>query len=41
MRLKKEHSALIPLLNQAIQLMKTSGELQAILSNQGIDSKIY
>jgi polar amino acid transport system substrate-binding protein len=41
MRLKKEHSALIPLLNQAIQLMKTSGELQTILSNQGIDSKIY
>ena len=41
MRLKKEHSALIPLLNQAIQLMKTSGELQAILSNQGIGSKIY
>ena len=41
MRLKKEHSALIPLLNQAIQIMKTSGELQAILSSQGIGSKIY
>lgn len=40
MRLKKEHSALLPLLNQAIRTMKTSGELQTILSNQGIDSKI-
>ena len=41
MRLRKEHSALIPLLNQAIQKMKKSGKLQAILSSQGIDSKIY
>jgi hypothetical protein len=41
MRLRKEHSALIPLLNQAIQRMKTSGKLQAILSSHGIDSKIY
>jgi ABC-type amino acid transport substrate-binding protein len=41
MRLRKEHSALIPLLNQAIQTMKTSGKLQAILSSHGIDSKIY
>jgi polar amino acid transport system substrate-binding protein len=40
-RLRKEHSALIPSLNRAIQKMKTSGKLQAILSRQGIDSKIY
>jgi polar amino acid transport system substrate-binding protein len=41
MRLKKEHSTLIPLLNQAIHIMKSSGEPQAILSSQGIESKIY
>jgi ABC-type amino acid transport substrate-binding protein len=41
MRLRKEHRALLLLLNQAIQTMKTSGKLQAILSSQGIDTKIY
>jgi polar amino acid transport system substrate-binding protein len=41
MRLRKEHRALIPLLNQSIQRMKTSGKLKAILSSQSIDSKIY
>ena len=41
MRLRKEHASLIPLLNQSIQTIKKSGKLQAILSSQGIDSKIH
>lgn len=41
MRLRKEHSALIPILNQSIRTLKTSGKLKAILDSQGVDSKIY
>lgn len=41
MRIRKEHSALLPQLNQAIAKMKTSGELQAILDSHRVTSQIY
>jgi len=41
MRVRKEHSALLPQLNQAIKRIKTSGELQAILDSHGVESQIY
>lgn len=40
-RLRKEHSHLLPLINQSIKKLKTSGQLQNILNTHGVDSKIY
>lgn len=39
-RIRKEKSALIPQLNQAIKALKSSGKLKAILDRHGIESKI-
>jgi hypothetical protein len=41
MRIRKEHSALLPLLNQSIKMIKASGKLQAILDSHGVESQIY
>ena len=40
MRVRKEHRALIPKLNQTIKMMKTSGKLKAILDSHGVESLI-
>jgi len=41
MRVRKQHSALIPLLNKSIKAIKKSGQLKAILDNHDVESKIY
>jgi polar amino acid transport system substrate-binding protein len=41
MRLKKKHQGLLPLINQAIKQMKTSGELQDILDKHNTQIKIF
>jgi polar amino acid transport system substrate-binding protein len=40
MRVRKEHRALIPKLNQTIKMMKTSGKLKAILDSHSVESLI-
>lgn len=40
-RLRKEKSALIPQLNQAIKTIKTSGKLKAILDSHNVESQIF
>ncbi|MEP2602304.1 MAG: transporter substrate-binding domain-containing protein [Paraglaciecola sp.] len=40
-RLREEHQHLMPAINKTIQLIKNSGELQAILDKHKVESKIY
>jgi ABC-type amino acid transport substrate-binding protein len=40
-RLRNEHSHLLPIINRSIQQLKTTGKLQAILDSHSVDSKIY
>lgn len=40
MRVRKENKLLIPILNQTIRSIKSSGKLQEILQSHGVESKI-
>jgi ABC-type amino acid transport substrate-binding protein len=40
MRIRKENKALLPLLNQTIKALKSSGKLKAILESHGVESII-
>ncbi|MBL4631319.1 MAG: transporter substrate-binding domain-containing protein [Paraglaciecola sp.] len=40
LRVRKKHSRLIPLLNKAIEAIKSSGQLESILNKHGVDSRI-
>jgi polar amino acid transport system substrate-binding protein len=41
MRIRKKHQGLLPLINQAIKQIKTSGELQAILDKHNSEINIF